>query len=95
MSHNIDIVNGRATFAFRGGRKDIWHRLGNQHDDSWTVDDWARNSGLDWQATKEPAHVALPSDVDPEDYERTAGLFGIAEAMSREIMWENDVLFDT
>lgn len=58
MTHNIGyLADGRRSFAFRGDRKDIWHRLGNQHDDSWTVDDWARNSGLDWEAVKLPAFV--------------------------------------
>lgn len=58
MSHNLGtMADGRATMAFRGDRNDIWHRLGNQHQDGWTVDDWAKNSGLDWQAVKLPAYV--------------------------------------
>lgn len=58
MAHNIGtMADGRRTFAFRGDRNDIWHRLGNQHDDSWTVDDWAANSGLNWEAVKLPAFV--------------------------------------
>jgi len=28
--------------------------------------------------------------MDPEDYERVAPLFGIAEALAREVMYEND-----
>lgn len=62
MSHNIGtMADGRATFAFRGDRNDIWHRLGNQHDDSWTVDDWAANSGLNWEAVKCEAFVSQVS----------------------------------
>lgn len=60
MSHNITIrADGRATMAFRGDRADIWHRLGNQHQDSWTIADWADNSDLAWQAHKMPALVDL------------------------------------
>jgi phage/plasmid-like protein (TIGR03299 family) len=58
MSHNIGtMADGRSSMAFRGSRDDIWHRLGNQHQDGWTVDDWAKNSGLDWEAHKCPAFV--------------------------------------
>lgn len=58
MAHNIGFLSdGRRSFAFRGDRNDIWHRLGNQHEDGWTVQDWARNSGLDWEAVKLPAFV--------------------------------------
>lgn len=30
------------------------------------------------------------SGVDPEDYSRVAPIFGIADAMAREVMYEND-----
>jgi phage/plasmid-like protein (TIGR03299 family) len=60
MSHNIGTMNdGRATMAFRGDRNDIWHRLGQQCQPGWTVDDWATNSGLAWTAEKVPALADL------------------------------------
>jgi phage/plasmid-like protein (TIGR03299 family) len=60
MSDNIGTMrDGRASFAFRGDRNDIWHRKGNQHDPSWSVDDWARNSGLNFEAVKVPAYADL------------------------------------
>lgn len=60
MSHNIGTMSdGRRSFAFRGDRNDIWHRLGNQHDPAWTVEDWAKNSGLNYRAIKLPALVDL------------------------------------
>ena len=30
------------------------------------------------------------TEIDPEDHEYLARVFGIAHAMAREIMWEND-----
>lgn len=57
MSHNIGTMrDGRSSFAFRGDRNDIWHRLGNQHDPAWTVEDWAIHSGLNFRAVKAAAY---------------------------------------
>lgn len=59
MAHNIDTSTGKASIAFRGDRKDIWHRMGQEHVDGWTVGDWAKNAGLDWEAIKVPAIADL------------------------------------
>ena len=32
--------------------------------------------------------------IDPEDYEKVARVFGIAPCMAQEIVWENDEAFD-
>lgn len=56
MADNLGkLADGRTSFAFLGRRDDIWHRKGNQHQPYWTVDDWAANSGLAFQAVKVPA----------------------------------------
>lgn len=56
MAHNLNtMADGRSSLAFRGDRNDIWHRLGQQFDPSWSIDDWARNAGMDWEAIKVPA----------------------------------------
>ena len=59
MAHNIDQSTGKASIAFRGDRSSIWHRMGQQHQDGWTVADWAKNAGLDWTACKVPALADL------------------------------------
>jgi phage/plasmid-like protein (TIGR03299 family) len=60
MAHNIGKTSlGLDAFAFRGDRADIWHHLGNQHQPDWTVDDWAKNSSLDWTAHKVQAYAQL------------------------------------
>ena len=59
MSHNLDFSTGKAGFAFRGDRNDVWHRLGQQYQPGWTVDDWLKNAGLNWTAEKVPAYADL------------------------------------
>jgi phage/plasmid-like protein (TIGR03299 family) len=59
MADNIDTSTGQAAVAFRGPRNDIWHRMGQQHQDGWTVDDWAKNAGLNWNAFICPAMVDM------------------------------------
>lgn len=59
MPANIDMSNGRANIAFSGSRVDIWHRLGQEMKPGMTIDDWAREAGLDWEACKVPALAAL------------------------------------
>jgi phage/plasmid-like protein (TIGR03299 family) len=59
MAHNIDMTNGRANIAFSGARADIWHRLGQQMQPGQSIDDWAREAGLNWEAIKVPAIASL------------------------------------
>jgi phage/plasmid-like protein (TIGR03299 family) len=59
MAHNIDMTNGRANMAFIGNRNDIWHRLGQQMPANASIDDWARQAGLNWEAIKVPAIASL------------------------------------
>ncbi len=55
MAHNLDTSTGKPAIAFRGDRKDIWHRFGDQHQYGWTIHDWQKHAGLDWTAIKVPA----------------------------------------
>jgi phage/plasmid-like protein (TIGR03299 family) len=55
MAHNIDMSNNRANIAFRGSRRDVWHRLGQEMQPGMSVDEWAKAAGLDWTALKVPA----------------------------------------
>jgi phage/plasmid-like protein (TIGR03299 family) len=59
MAHNLDFSTGKAGFAFIGSRDDIWHRLGQQMQAGMSMEQWARQSGLDWTAIKVPAIAAL------------------------------------
>lgn len=60
--HNIDMTGGRANIAFRGSRNDIWHRLGQEMQAGMSIDQWATNAGLNWEAVKVPAIAFLNSE---------------------------------
>jgi phage/plasmid-like protein (TIGR03299 family) len=64
MAHNLDFSTGKAGLAFIGDRRDIWHRLGQAADPSWTLDQWLAGAGLDWTAIKVPAVADLASRAD-------------------------------
>jgi phage/plasmid-like protein (TIGR03299 family) len=59
MSANLDTSNNRANIAFLGSRKDVWHRMGQEMAEGQTIEQWAKASGLGWQAVKVPAIAAL------------------------------------
>jgi phage/plasmid-like protein (TIGR03299 family) len=92
MSHNIGTMrDGRSSFAFRGDRNDIWHRLGNQHDPAWSVDDWAIHSGLNFKAIKAPAFVDLTAIAPPLNSQGFATFTaGMQRVDSRHFLVRND-----
>jgi phage/plasmid-like protein (TIGR03299 family) len=54
MSHEIEYRNERYSFAFVGDRSAIWHRKGQQAQESWSIDDWIRESGQNFSVKKVP-----------------------------------------
>lgn len=52
MAHGIDTTTGRAAMAFVG--KTPWHTLGNELTEAATLEDWTRESGLNFTALKAP-----------------------------------------
>lgn len=59
MAHNIDFTTGRAAIAFLGSRNDIWHRHGQEMKPGQSIQEWAKQAGLEWSAIKVPAIAAL------------------------------------
>jgi phage/plasmid-like protein (TIGR03299 family) len=57
MSHLIEKTNGKINLAIRGR---AWHGLGTQFDPAWTMNDWRKHAGLDWEAIKAESYVQLP-----------------------------------
>jgi len=41
--------------VFTGSRDAIWHRVGTAVQPGWSIDDWRRESGNNWEAVKVPA----------------------------------------
>lgn len=81
MGHNIEYVNGIATIAFRGDRNSVWHKLGQQHQEGWTVQDWADNSGLNFEAIKVPAFAFIG-----DRYVRVDGTYHIARKDNGDLL---------
>lgn len=61
MAHNIDMTNNRANMAFIGSRRDIWHSLGQEMQPGQSIEQWAMQAGLAWNAIKVPAIAMLDS----------------------------------
>src|SRR5258708_1010967 len=59
MAHNLDESTGKHAIAFGGGRNDIWHRYGQQHEEGGRVGGWRQIGGLDWTAVRCPALADL------------------------------------
>jgi phage/plasmid-like protein (TIGR03299 family) len=61
MAHNIEMKNGRYSFAFTGERDQIWHRLGTELDAGASRDEWINAAGFAYHVEKVPAIASLNS----------------------------------
>lgn len=52
MTHEIEMIDGKAQMAFRGDRNKIWHGLGTQVGDDLTPEQIMKAAGLDWSVVK-------------------------------------------
>jgi len=59
--HNIDMTNDRANIAYLGSRNNVWHKLGQEMEEGQSLETWAVQAGLNWQAVKVPAYADLSS----------------------------------
>lgn len=57
--HNLDFSTGKAAIAFLGSRNDIWHRHGQEMKPGQSIQEWAKQAGLDYEGIKVPALAAL------------------------------------
>lgn len=55
MAHEIDSI------AFRGSRRDIWHRLGTEMPEGGTIEQWAEAAGLGWHAERSATLARRPN----------------------------------
>lgn len=62
MAHNIDMTNDRANIAYLGSRMDVWHHLGQEMLPGQSIEEWAKQAGLEWEAIKVPAYAHLEGE---------------------------------
>jgi phage/plasmid-like protein (TIGR03299 family) len=63
MAHNLEIRDGKYSFAFTGDRDAIWHRLGQQLPADASRAEWIAASGFDYHVEKVPAIASLNGDA--------------------------------
>jgi phage/plasmid-like protein (TIGR03299 family) len=63
MAHNIEMKDGKASIAFLGSRQDIWHRMGQEMEEGMSIDQWAKEAGLDWNAELVQAYAAYNGEM--------------------------------
>lgn len=62
MSHEIDMTNGRANFAFTGSRDKIWHGLGSELTPGLPIEVWVKEAGMDWTILESPVYFRSNGD---------------------------------
>lgn len=62
MSHRIDMTHNRANIAYLGSRQDVWHRLGFEMPEGASLQDWIKQSGLDWSVEQMPIYATQDGD---------------------------------
>ena len=53
MSHNLEMVNGKAQMAYAGTKP--WHGLGKEVSNDLTPEQFMKEAGLDWTVELKPA----------------------------------------
>lgn len=66
MSHDLEIVNGIASFAYNGKRGNPWHMLGTDVDGDMPLHVMLEASGADYTVSLEPLYVNMQAGVDAD-----------------------------
>lgn len=66
MSHDLEIVDGRASFAFNAERGNPWHMLGTPLDGDMPLHVMLEASGADYEVRLEPLYVNVQVGEDPD-----------------------------
>lgn len=67
MAHMIDMSNNRANIAFLGSKNDVWHRMGQEMQPGMSIEAWAQEAGLGWEAVQVDAYAACPAGMQKVD----------------------------
>lgn len=52
MSHEIAIIDGKASMAYAGNKEDIWHGLGQELTPDAPIEVWKTEAGMNWEILK-------------------------------------------
>lgn len=63
MSHDLEIRNGRVSFAFNKQYGDPWHMLGQPVDGNMTIEEALEASGANFTVTKQPLRATIPGET--------------------------------
>lgn len=66
MSHELEIVNGEASFAFNGKRGNPWHMLGTDVGGDMPLHVMLEASGADYTVSLEPVYVSTQIGTDDD-----------------------------
>lgn len=65
MAHNLEIRDGKASFAAKGEK--AWHGLGTYVENAMTAEECIKLARMDWEVEKRPLFVEEPDESDAED----------------------------
>ncbi|MGW8178863.1 MAG: DUF932 domain-containing protein [bacterium] len=72
MAHDIQEIDGKASFAFNANYGDPWHRLGTPVDGNMTIEEALQAANADFTVTKEPIYVHGVAGVPIEIKDKVA-----------------------
>ena len=65
MSHELEMVNGKAMMAYRASEGRPWHRLGTAVGDDLTPQEMMQAAGLDWRVETVETVAFFGEDIIP------------------------------
>ena len=65
MSHDIEITNNKASFAFNELNGDPWHKLGTAVKGNMTIDEALSLANINFTVNKEPIYALINTDSNP------------------------------
>lgn len=64
MAHEIANINGKASMAFVGDRREIWHGLGQELTDNASIEVWKQQAGMNWEIQSSPITFQTPEGIN-------------------------------
>ncbi len=81
----LETINGKTSF-FSGRGKTTWHNTGQTIAGLASVDEALKESGLDWEVTKEPVYQALKREGGGPKYQKIEGKFATTRSSDSKVL---------